>query len=920
MNKHKTIINYLFALFLLLTLFSCDTENEKIKPFDLTVNEGFSNPIGFYNNNPSFSWKLPTQVQSQFAYSIVVASSTDLLPDNADLWQSGKIETDQSIFVKYQGKELNSRQKVFWQVKFWDNEGNESKWSDVAFFELGLLKNNDWEAKWISLPDQRAEEVPAIKRKVYNIQYLRRDIELKQNIEKARLYITAKGLFQAHINGKQVGNDALTPGWTSYNKRIETLTYDVGTLLNQGKNAIGIELAEGWHSGRLIFRKYAELPPQVLAQLEVTYKDGSSETFSTDNSWKGSVNGPTQYSSIYDGESYDAKLEMPGWDKPGFDDIGWEPVVEELISAEVELSPKRHSTVATKISLPTQKISEPVKGNVVFDLGQNMAGVAKINIPVKTGQKVKIRFAEMLQPDGEIYTKNYRSAVSTDFYMPAKDGMVEWQPEFTFHGFRYVELSGFDETATPDKSWITGLVRYSDFDMTGTFESSHTKLNQLQSNIEWGLRGNFIDIPTDCPQRDERAGWTGDAQVFAPTSLFIADVHAFWSSWLQTLREDQREDGSVPIVVPDINGKRVSSGWGDVATVIPWEIYMRTGDRKILADSYASMMEWIKYYRSVSENHIPQMFTFGDWLQPFSEHPQDERKGETDEKLINTAYYARSVDLTLQTAEVLDRTKDVKELRVWLEEIKKAFQHNFFNVDGSVSKGKPTQTAYLLAIGFDLLSPEMEKKAIPHLLKEIEKADNHLRTGFLGTPLLAPVLEKIGRPDLMFAMLFKETYPSWFYSINQGATTMWERWNSYTHKDGFNPGGMNSFNHYAYGAIGQFMYERIAGIKPLKPGYKEILIAPIVGEPLTSAKATYNSPFGEIGSEWKIENANFILNTTIPPNTKAKVVIPGNTDRNLTVNGSPFSDNSNMKLLNAKNNKFELLIQPGTYVFESQLN
>jgi alpha-L-rhamnosidase len=888
-------------------------------PYDLKVSEGFTNPIGFYDANPTFSWKLPADIQGQSAYSIVVASSTELLHNKADLWESGKIETDQSLFVKYEGEKLSSRQKVYWQLKFWDNEGSESKWSETAFFELGLLNNSDWQAKWISLPNEKAVEIPEIGKKIHKVQYLRKNIKLKTEIENARLYITALGLFQVHINGKQIGNDVLTPGWTSYQKRIETLTYDVSSTLGKGENTLGIELAEGWHSGRLIFQGYAKHKPQVIAQLEVKYNNGDVETFITDNSWKGTVNGPIQYSSLYDGESYDANFEMPRWSTTNFDNTDWTEVGEEAISEEVELSPKRHIPITTKRTLPIKSVSEPTKGNFVFDLGQNMAGVAKINIPVKKGQKVKIRFAEMLQHNGEIYTKNYRSAVSTDFYLPAKDGLIEWQPKFTFHGFRYVELSGFDESAMPEKSWVTGLVQYSDFDMAGTFSSSHEKLNQLQSNIEWGLRGNFLDIPTDCPQRDERAGWTGDAQVFIPTSLFIADVHAFWASWMQSVRDDQRDNGSIPIVVPDIDGRRVSSGWGDVATVIPWETYYRTGDVKILDDSYQSMLGWIKFYRSVSEDHIVDMFTYGDWLQPFSEHPTDERKGETDEKLVNTAYYARSVDLTLKTAKVLGLNDDVAMLKTWLDEVRMAFQNQFFYADGIVSKGKPTQTAYLMAIGFNLLTPEMEEKVIPHLITEIEKADTHLRTGFLGTPLLAPVLEKIGRTDIMFEMLFKETYPSWFYSINQGATTMWERWNSYTHKDGFNKGGMNSFNHYAYGAIGQWMYERIAGIKPLKPGYKEILIAPILGGPLTSAEASYNSPYGEVRTAWNIENGKFQLEATVPPNTTAKIIIPANTAESLLLNSSLFSDNTEVELVQKNEDAFELKAQPGTYVFESKL-
>lgn len=896
---------------------SCISDRQIAQPFDLELDEGFSNPIGFYNSNPTFSWKLPAGTVSQSAYSIAVASSPDLLPSYADLWQSGKVNTEKNLYVNYEGKKLESGQRVYWQVKFWDNEGLESTWSEMAFFELGLLENKNWHAKWISLPNQKALEIPKINRKVYPVQYLRKNIEIEEKVVNARLYITAKGLFTAKINGEQVGNDVLTPGWTSYDKRIETLTYDVGGLLRQGKNTIGIELAEGWHSGRLIFRKYADKAPKLLVQLKVKYKNGQSQTFVTDHTWRGTDNGPIRYSSLYDGESYDANYEMPGWSEPDYNDENWLTVEEEIISVHPLLKPKRHNAVTTKISLPTRTITEPIEGSVVFDLGQNMAGVAKIDIPVKKGQEVKIRFGEMLQPNGEIYTENYRSAVSTDFYMPAKDGVIEWHPKFTFHGFRYVELSGFDETATPEKSWVTGLVQYSDFDMSGTFVSSHEKLNKLQSNIKWGLRGNFLDIPTDCPQRDERVGWTGDAQVFIPTSLFIADVHSFWSSWMQSLREDQLDNGAIPVIVPDIRGDRFSSGWGDAATIVPWEVYQRTGDRQILEDSYKTMQGWIKYYESVSENHIPDMFTYGDWLQPYSEHPLDERKGETDEKLINTAYYARSVDITLQTAKVLG-LNDQEILKNKLNEIKAVFQNTFFTEEGKVSIGKSTQTAYLLAIAFNLLSPDMEQKAIPHLLVEIKKAENHLRTGFLGTPLLALVLEKIGRTDLIFEMLFKETYPSWFYSINQGATTMWERWDSYTHKDGFNTGGMNSFNHYAYGAIGQFMYERIAGIKPIKPGYKKILIAPLVGGPLTSAKASYESPYGKVSSAWTIEMDNFKLKASVPPNTTAKMVIPGKEGR-LMINGDQVAKNKNIKLLNVTEKGYEIEAQPGEYLIESKL-
>lgn len=919
MSYFFKLVIYL-SVALLVVLGSCTSTESIAKAKDLKVSEGFSNPLGFYDDEPSFSWRLPNDVNAQSAYTIIVGSSPDLLPDQADLWNSGKIVSSQSLFIQYEGVKLESRQKVFWRIKYWDEDGAESQWSDVAYFELGLLSNRDWTAKWIGLPDAKAENFVEIDRKIHNPQYLRKNVEITKPIQKARLYITAKGLYEAYINGQKVTEDVLAPGWTPYHKRIETLTYDVGGIIEEGENALGLILAEGWHSGRLLFRNYSDKAPQVIAQLEVTYNDGETVVFGTDKSWKATTNGPIRYSSIYDGEFYDANMDMPNWSTPGYQDQSWVSVTEESVSTDMVLSPKQHSTVVTKLTLPTLSISEPVEGVTVFDLGQNMAGVPKIKIPVKKGQRVKIRVAEMLQSNGEIYTDNYRGALSTDYYIPSEDGMISWNPRFTFHGFRYVELSGYDDNATPEKSWVTGLVQYSDFEMPGGFTSSHTKLNQLQSNIEWGLRGNFLDIPTDCPQRNERLGWTGDAQVFAPTSLFVADVHSFWSSWLKSVREDQFDDGGIPVIVPKMTFDRVSSGWGDAITIIPWETYQRTGDVSILEDNYQAMRKWLDYYESKATDRIVSMFTFGDWLQPYSENPGNKNIGETNTQLLSTAYYARSIEITRQVAEVLGLDEDKAELTRRRDDVRRAFQEEFFNSDGSISKGKSTQTGYLMALGFDLLSSDLALKAIPHLLSEIEKADYHLRTGFLGTPLLGPVLEQIGRQDIMFKILFKETYPSWFYSINQGATTMWERWDSYTLEDGFHKAGMNSFNHYAYGAIGQWMYERIAGIQALEPGYKAILIAPLLGGPLTSAEAFHDSPYGMIKSSWKLEGKTFKINTTIPPNTSATIIIPANTNKKLLMNGEEFSESSKMNVLKKSEKGYELDLKPGSYEFTTSID
>jgi len=584
------------------------------------------------------------------------------------------------------------------------------------------------------------------------------------------------------------------------------------------------------------------------------------------------------------------------------------------------LLPKRYEAVKDKSVLTVKNITKTETGKPIFDFGQNNVGVPLVKVPMKKGDTLRIRFAEMLDKDGTLYTDNYRSALSTDYYVAAKDGEIEWRPTFTFHGYRFIELSGFAPGAIPEKNWANAIVQYSDFEINGNFSSSHEKLNQLQSNIVWGLKSNFFDIPTDCPQRDERLGWTGDAQVIAPTSIYNASMYAFWAGWLQSVRQEQYDNGGIPFVVPNNLNKNASSGWGDAGVVVPWELYFRTGDIQVLEENYEMMKGWLDYYASKAEGHIPKMFSFRDWLQPFPQQSDDAgrmRRGDTPADFISTAYYARSIELTIRSAKVLNKTEDVEQLSQLHKKVKTAFENAFFNEDGRVKFEIETQTEYLMALAFDLLSNEKEQQAIQHLKRIIADCDNHLRTGFLGTPLLPLVLDELGEYDLMYTILFQETYPSWFYSINQGATTMWERWDSYTHKDGFHKDGMNSFNHYAYGAIGQWMYERIAGIKPIKAGYKEILIAPIPGGPLTSAEASYDSPYGKVSSTWKIEDGKFKLDAVVPPNTTAKVVIPANTEEDFLLDEQPFAENANVKLLKKTENSFELKVQPGKWNFSA---
>lgn len=903
---------------------SCTSQEIRVAaPFDAVVNEGFGNPLGFYDVRPRFSWKLPVadNVRSQSAYRIVVASDASLLPDRADLWDTLKVDSDQSTWIDYAGKALGSRQKVYWQAMYWDQDGAASEWSPAAHLELGLLENSDWQARWIGLPRDATQQASPRGYHFHRPQYLRREFSVDEPVLQARLYITAKGVFAAEINGQRVGNDVMTPGWTPYEKRIETLTYDVTDLIAVGRNAIGVSLADGWHSGRIAFRRShtGETPaPRVISQLEITYESGAVTTVTSDGNWKATADGPIRMSDIYEGEDYDANFEMPGWSTAGFDAGQWHHVVQSDIDATVRLAPKRHAPVRDKRTMPAVAITRLEDGKLVFDLGQNVVGVAELRIPVKANQDVTVRFAEILEKDGTLYTDNYRSARSANVYTPREDGEIVWRPKFTFHGFRYVELSGFDADAVPQEDWVTGVVQYSDFDSAGHFESSHAKLNQLQSNIAWGLRGNFFDIPTDCPQRDERMGWTGDAQIFAATSIFNSDVHAFWASWLQSVRDEQYADGGIPFVVPNNRGKDSSSGWADAATIIPWQIYLRTGDKRLLEDNYDMMRRLVDYYQLSPDARSSELRSFGDWLQPFSENPEDNLKGDTPNDLIEAAYFAWSVQQTLNAAEVLGRDDDVAQLRALLDRVRADFARRFLDSDGRLTTPVETQTGYLLALGFELVPEHLVQRSVDHLVRSVNAADKHLRTGFLGTPLLAPVLSRLGHTDLAYELLFRETYPSWFYPINQGATTMWERWNSYSHEDGFGDATMNSFNHYAYGAIGEWLYEGIAGISPLQPGYKKILIAPTPGGPLESAKAEYDSVYGRIASAWRKTAAGLELEITIPPNTTAQVVIPASADAQVSVDGGDLNENPAVALLGRDRDNVRLEVQPGNYVFTTE--
>ena len=727
------------------------------------------------------------------------------------------------------------------------------------------------ESHWISLPGQDlSDSAPA--------PYFRKEFTLKKAVQCAKIVATAKGIYVLSLNGKRLSDAEFLPGWTDFNKRMYYHEYDATSALISGENVIGVQLGDGWYAGylgwdpgRQNYGKYLEF----LFSMEIVYEDGSSEIIASDHNWKASE-GPIRSSDFYHGEHYDARMEMPNWNLAGYPATEWNAVHSTVQTPLPELALAPHPPVKAIEELSPVDCWQVEQGRWIFDLGQNMVGRARIQVPSERGQVVTLRFAEMLEKDRTLYTANYRRAKSMDTYIcRGGSGFETWEPAFTFHGFRYVELSGLPDKCKPNHSWLTGVVLHSDIKRIGSFSCSNADLNQLQKNIVWGQKGNFLEVPTDCPQRDERLGWTGDAQVFCPTACFNFDVNTFFQKWMTDVRDAQRQDGGIPHVVPNILGAHEynSPAWADAAVVVPWEVYVRYGDISILEANFETMLKWIEYLKKNSPGWIRPDEGFGDWLQPY---PSDEKnlRGDTERALIGTAYFAYSTELTAKAAAALGKPELSQQLEQLHLEITQAFRERFWR--GNHQLTSHTQTAYLLALAFGLLENSQRAHAVENLVQLIENADGHLRTGFVGTPLINRVLSQFGRTDLAYDLLLKESYPGWIYSIRQGATTMWERWNSYSHDNGFGDASMNSFNHYAYGAIGQWMVETVAGLQPDPniPGYRHFFIAPEPGGNLTWAKAELETSHGVVASEWRMENDSLTIIAKVPSGTTATIIIP----------------------------------------------
>ncbi len=844
-----------------------------------------SSPLGMDNPQPRLSWIIGSDEMNtmQDSYEIRAAlSAKDLLKGKNLLWESGAVSSSQSIHIQYEGPPLNSFQRIYWQVKIVDNHGKSSKWSEVAWWEMGLMKGSDWTARWIA---PTWEEDPKAS---MPSPYLRKEFGLKGEIAQARLYISSHGLYQAEINGKRVGDQQFTPGWTSYDTRLQYQTYDVTSLLNKGENAIGIVLGDGWYRGNLGWgdnRNNWGDKLSAIAQVVITYEDGTSEVLGTDSSWKASK-GPIVSSDIYNGEVYDATLELKAWSSPGFDDVSWQAV---------KITDEKTSNLIAPEGPPVRIVNqlEPLSITKVgdewmVDMGQNMVGWIQIKASGKKGDVITLRHAEVLDKKGHMYYDNLRAARATNTYTLAGGAEEVFQPHFTFQGFRYVMVSGYPGTLTEDA--IRGMVIHSDMTPAGSFTCSDPLINQLQHNIQWGLKGNFLDVPTDCPQRDERLGWTGDAQVFAPTACFNMDAATFYSKWLKDMAADQEEDGSIGDVIPSILGGG-KTGWADAGVVIPWVLYLNYGDVKVLENQYESMLKWIGFMESsAGADYIwTENWHYGDWLS-FDDNKSNYMGAYTTTDLIATAYYSYSSSLVAKAAQVLGKDEDAIYYNDLSEKVKKAFNEEFVTPNGRLVAH--TQTAYTLALAFDLLDEQQAKKAAGYLAGDVESF-GHITTGFLGTPLISLTLTDWGRNDLAYNLLNRKEYPSWLYPVTMGATTIWERWDGQKPDSTFQDPGMNSFNHYAYGAIGKWLYQVVAGIgiDEHNPGYKHVIIQPRPGGGLTSAKATHESMYGTIQSGWELEGETMIMEVEIPVNTSATIHIPGE-PAYMLINGEPLEGSS----------------------------
>lgn len=967
MNRYKLILATAGTLIAL--ALTCQAS---FKPTALRT-EYLQNPPGIDETSPRLQWQVQSNErgQRQTAYRILVASSPRKLAANeGDLWDSGKMLSDATTQIAYAGKPLTSGLPCFWKVQSWDKDGRASRWSEPAHWSMGLLKPDDWRAEWISHRDTAALHTNRSKLFLPPPRHYRKQFAATKPIQRATLYFSSLGIAEMHLNGKRVGDAFFEPGWADYHKRNYYRTHDVTSLVRKGANAVGAIVAEGWYSGYVGYgllvgygpnktgRYFYGKTPALLAQLEIEYADGSRQIIGTDTSWRVTADGPIREADMIMGEAFDARLDDPDWCKPapaspirkarGIVPVWrWENAIraedngstkaifsDTLGDREVELGFQRparlqaYSAPPIRVTeeLKAKRITEPQPGVYIFDLGQNFAGLIRLKVKAPAGTRVQIRYGEMLHADGRLMTENLRKARATDFYTTRGVPNGEtWTPQFTYHGFQFVELTGLPSKPALDA--VTGLVLHNDTPLTGEFACADEVMTRFWKNTQWTQRANFIEMPTDCPQRDERLGWMGDAQIYARTASFNADVAAFFTKWLDDVVEAQRDFGAYPDYAPypmahGTPGQTWGTAWTDAGIICPWTVWQVYGDTRLIErlwDSMTRFMDWRKKrapdYRGKSDGN-----TWGDWLNVNEPTPIE---------LIDAAYFKLDADLMSQMARAIGRNAEADDYATLSKKIATQFAKDYQNADGTLKV--PTQTAHVLALEFGLVPDATVSTVAAQLAERIAQNDTRMATGFLGTKPLLPALSAHGHHDLAARLFQSRRFPSWGYEVINGATSVWERWDSYTKEHGFNGAhgnqnaAMNSFSHYAFGAVMEWAFRTLAGIDTDGPGYKQIVIRPLPPspgsnpeqKPLDWVRAHYDSIHGRIESNWRLESGRFLLDVTIPANTTARVHLPSANASQITESGKPLSRAKGVQVVASENGQVVLHVESGRYRFAS---
>ena len=755
-----------------------------------------------------------------------------------------------------------------WRVSPDPEEGWHSPDADESGWEPARVLAQYGDPPWGRVPSPRRP-----------CAYLRRSFHLDGPVLRARLYATALGVYEPYVNGLAAGEDRFAPGWTEYTRRLQYQTYDVTALLAPGENVVGVILGDGWYAGSVGWfgTEIYGPAPAALVQLEVEFADGSTIRIASDASWR-CLEGPILTSDIVMGETYDARRERPEWCRPGLSEADLD-LVEETEPNEVTLVAQVDPPVRVMHELHPIAITRMLPDSHIVDMGQNMAGWVRITLQGEAGTSVSLRHGEILNQDGTLYTANLRKAQQRDEYILA-GGVETFEPRFTYHGFRYVEVSGYAGPLSAED--VTALVAYSSMAESGSFQCSNPMLNDLHRCIVWTQRANFLSVPTDCPQRDERLGWMGDAQMFAPTASFTMDMETFFRKWIDDILDAQQPDGAFTDVSPHVGTVDIGSpAWADAGVIVPWNVYLWYADRELLERCYPAAVRWIEYLRGTSDRLIRHDTPYADWLNV---------RAVTPPAVVATAYFAYSTAVVSRMARALAHTEDADRLEALCEEIAAAFRRAFVDVEGVISGD--TQTAYVLALRLGLLLPDRRRKALLRLVADIESRDMHLSTGIVGTRWLLQVLADGGHADVAYRLLQNCDYPSWGYFLQRGATTIWERWDAWLRGWGLQNPRMNSFNHYALGTVGEFLHEYVAGLAPdpAAPGFRHAIIHPRIGGGLTWAEASYQSIYGEISVRWERAGGVFRLDVTVPPNARAGVVLPAGAIDAITESGRPVGE------------------------------